>query len=271
MRLEGKIAMVTGGVTGLGKTVALRLAAEGAKVACVGVDVIDAQHSQYESRNIGGYAAAKEVVAELQTKGSDAIAIETDVTKWVQVEGMVKQTVAAFGRVDIVVNCAGIITFYYVSDLSEADWDSVMAVNAKGTFLVNKAAAAQMQKQGGGKIINISSIAGKRGNPGTAHYAASKFAVLGFTQALAKEVARDNITVNAICPGIIGTQMWKLLSIARALPGETEQQSYERIVRDRIPQGVEQTGEDIAEAVVFLAVSDHVTGQSIVVDGGATA
>jgi len=271
VRLDDKVAIVTGGGTGIGKAVAMRLAEEGVKIVVAGADVINTPYCQYESRSIGGYTAAKEVATELQNNGHDTIAIKADVTKYMQVQELVKQTVASFHRVDIVVNCAGIITFRYVSELSEEDWDSVMAVNAKGTFLVNKVAAAQMQKQGGGKIINISSIAGKRGSSGLAHYTASKFAVIGFTQALAKEVAKDNITVNALCPGIIGTQMWKLLSRARALPGETKEQSYQRNIRDLIPQGVPQTGEDIAEAVVFLAVSDHVTGQSITIDGGATA
>ena len=271
MRLDNKVAIVTGGGTGIGKAVAMRLAEEGARIVAAGADVISTPYCQYESKNIGGYTSAKEVAAGLRNNGHDAIAMEADVTKYVQVQELIKQTVASFHGVDIVVNCAGIITFHYVSELSEEDWDSVMAVNAKGTFLVNKVAAAQMQKQGGGKIINISSISGRRGSSGLAHYTASKFAVIGFTQSLAKEVAKDNITVNVICPGIIGTQMWNLLSRAHVLSGETKEQSYQRIIRDLIPQGVPQTGGDIAEAVVFLAVSDHVTGQSITIDGGATA
>jgi meso-butanediol dehydrogenase/(S,S)-butanediol dehydrogenase/diacetyl reductase len=270
MRLKDKVVVVTGGGTGIGKAIAQRFASEGTKVALVGADRINVSRSHYGGGNIGGYTAARGVAAEISQKG-EAIAIEADVTNYEQVQAMVSKTVSTFGNLDIVVNCAGIITFGFVKDLSEEDWDSVMAVNAKGTFLVCKAAVTQMLNQGSGRIINISSMAGKTGGAGTAHYAASKAAVIAFTQGFAKEVAKNNITVNAICPGIIGTQMWKLLSGARAFPGETDEQAYQRIVQNRIPQGVPQTGDDIAEAAVFLALSPHVTGQAIVVDGGATA
>jgi meso-butanediol dehydrogenase/(S,S)-butanediol dehydrogenase/diacetyl reductase len=269
MRLQGKVALVTGGGTGIGKGVAKRLAQEGAVLAIGGVEVLSSAFNQNGAKNVGGFTAAKELVNSLSEECVNAIAIECDVTNKGQVESMISETAAHFGRLDLVVHCAGVITAKKVADLTEEDWDSIMTTNAKGTFLVNQAAAAQMKKQGGGKIINFSSIAGKTGYAGMAHYSASKFAVIGFTQALAKELIREHITVNAVCPGIVGTQMWKMLAKEFALPGETEEHSYQRNVNAMIPQGEPQTAEDMAEAVVFLAVSDHVTGQAISVDGGA--
>jgi meso-butanediol dehydrogenase/(S,S)-butanediol dehydrogenase/diacetyl reductase len=269
MRLQGKVALVTGGGTGIGKGISKRLAQEGAKLAIAGIDMVSSAFNQTGTTNMGGYTAAKELAKSLSQDGVSAIAIECDVTKKSQVELMINKTVAHFGRVDLVVHCAGAITAKKVADLTEEDWDVIMDTNAKGTFLVDQAAAAQMKKQGGGKIINTGSIAAKIGLAGIAHYTASKFAVTGFTQALAKELIRDHITVNSICPGIVGTQMWTMLSKDFALPGETEEQSYQRNVAAMIPQGEPQTAEDMAEAVMFFAVSDHVTGQSISVDGGA--
>ena len=269
MRLQGKVAAVTGGGTGIGKGVSQRLALEGARLAIVGADVLSSAFNQKGAKNVGGFTAARELAKSLSEGGVSAIAIECDVTQKNQVESMINGIVAHFGRIDLVVHCAGVITAKKVVDLTEEDWDSVMTTNAKGTFLVDQAAAAQMMKQGGGKIINFSSIAGKTGYAGTAHYSASKFAVIGFTEALAKELIQDHITVNAVCPGIVGTQMWKMLARDFALPGESDEQSYQRNVAAMIPQGEPQTEEDMAEAVMFLALSDHVTGQAIGVDGGA--
>lgn len=246
-----------------------RLAREGAQLAIVGIGVISSIFNQNRAKNVGGYTAAKELAKSLSKEGVGAIAIECDVTNKGHVESMINETAAHFGRVDLVVRCAGVITAKKVADLTAEDWDSIMTTNAKGTFLVDQAAAAQMKKQGGGKIINFSSIAGKTAYAGIAHYSASKFAVIGFTQALAKELIRDHITVNAVCPGIVGTQMWKMLAKEFALPGESEEQSYQRNIGAMIPQGEPQTEEDMAEAIMFLAVSDHVTGQAISVDGGA--
>ena len=144
-----------------------------------------------------------------------------------------------------------------------------MDVNVKGTFLVNKAAVIQLRAQGtGGQIVNIASVAGKFGTATLSHYCASKFAVVGFTNALAKEVAREGITVNCICPGIVGTQMWTMLNDAFAEPGETPEQAYARAVERFIPQGIPQTEEDMAGLALYLVNAPHVTGQAINLDGG---
>jgi len=269
MELKGKVALVTGGGTGIGKGVVELLAREGASIAIAAADIVKTSANQYGSKNIGGYTAAKAVVEDLRKKGINAIAIETDVTDSNSVQKMIDKTVETFGKLDILVNVAGVITCKNVIDLTEDDWDSIMTTNAKGTFLTNQAAVKQMKKQGtGGRIVNFASIAGKTGYPGLAHYCASKFAVVGFTNALAKEVAKDNITVNAVAPGIVLTEMWMRLRKDWALPNETEEESYKRNVTSMIPQGTDQTPEDMAKAVLFFIMSPHVTGQTVNVDGG---
>lgn len=265
--LAGKVALITGGGTGIGKGIALAFARHGMKIAVAGLDHAPSDANQYGGRNIGGYAAAKSVAQEI---GGDAIAIDADVADPNAVDAMFAQTIGQFGRVDIVVNGAGVITARPIEAMSADEWDNIMGVNAKGTFLVNKAAVVQMRTQGGGgRIINIASIAGKFGTATLTHYCASKFAVVGFTNALAKEVAREGITVNCICPGIVGTQMWTLLNDAFAEPGETPEQAYARAIDRYVPQGVAQTEEDMAELALYLVNAPHVTGQALNVDGGA--
>lgn len=265
--LAGKVALVTGGGTGIGKGIAERFGREGMKVAVAGLEQAKSTATQYFGRKLGGYSAAKAVAKAI---GNDAIAIEADVTERAQVEAMVAETVAAFGRLDVLVNCAGLVTARPIAEMTEEEWDSILEVNLKGTFLTNQAAVIQMRRQGGGgRIINLASIAGKFGTATLTHYCASKFGVIGFTNALAKEVAREGITVNAICPGVVGTQMWTLLNKAFAQPGETPEQTYARAIDRYIPQGVEQTEEDMADMAVFLANAPHVTGQAFNVDGGA--
>ena len=265
--LAGKVALITGGGTGIGKGIALGFARAGMKIALAGLEHAPGAENQYESAHIGGYSAAQAVAAEL---GGDTLAIEADVTDATAVDAMVARTVERFGRLDVAVNSAGVITACPIAEMSEAAWDSIMDVNAKGTFLVNRAAVMRMRAQGGGgRIINIASVAGKFGTATLTHYCASKFAVVGFTNALAKEVAREGITVNCICPGIVGTQMWTLLNDAFAEPGETPERAYARAIDRFIPQGIPQTGEDMAALALYLVNAPHVTGQAINLDGGA--
>ncbi len=265
--LAGKVALITGGGTGIGKGIAERFGREGMKLALAGLENAKSSATQYFGRKLGGYTAAKEVARSI---GNNAIAIEADVTERGQVQAMVEKTIQAFGWLDVLVNCAGLVTARPIAEMTDDEWDSILDVNLKGTFLTNQAAVIQMRNQGGSRrIINLASVADKFGTATLTHYCTSKFGVIGFTNALAKEVAREDITVNAICPGIVGTQMWTLLNAAFAQPGETPEQVYARAVNTYIPQGVEQTNEDMADMAVFLATAPHVTSQAINVDGGA--
>jgi meso-butanediol dehydrogenase/(S,S)-butanediol dehydrogenase/diacetyl reductase len=268
MRLEGKVAIVTGGGRGIGRGIALSLAKEGADIAIVETDTVDSASNQYGVREINGYQNAQEVVGEIQALGRRAIAIKADVSKWDQAQAMVKQTLDDLGQVDICVNNAGVVHVTPVEAMEEDAWDLMMDVNAKGVFFGCKAVIPHMKQRGGGRIINIASIAGKNGFPTLAHYCASKFAVVGFTNALAKELSRDNITVNAICPGIVWTQMWKVLADLWKNPGESVEESWKRNLDQIIPQGRDQTPEDIGDLAVYFATSENVTGQAANVDGG---
>lgn len=268
MKLEGKVALVTGGSRGIGRGIAMALAGEGADVALVDTDVVDNEHNQYGVARINGYQAATQVVGEIQALGRRAIAVQADVTKWDQVQAMVRETVDKLGRLDISVHNAGVISVVPVEEMTEAAYDLVMDVNVKGVFLCCKAVIPQMKKQGGGKIINTASIGGKNAFATLAHYCASKFAVVGFTNALAKELCGDNITVNAICPGIVRTAMWDLLADVWKQPGETVEQSWERNIKALVPLGRGQTPADMGALAVFFATNDNVTGQAFNIDGG---
>ncbi len=267
----GKVALITGGGTGIGKGIAEGFADTGMKLALAGLEEAKGPENQYGGRHLGGYTAAREVAEAI---GAEAIAIDADVTDAASVEAMMAQAVERFGRVDVVVNAAGIVTVRPIAEMSEADWDATMDVNIKGTFLVNKAAVIQMRAQSGapegGRIINLSSTSGKMGEAWLTHYCASKFAVVGFTSALAREVAREKITVNCICPGIVGTQMWTMLNQDLADPGETPEETYARWVDVLIPQGEPQTVADMAQMALYLVSAPHVTGQALAVDGGST-
>lgn len=184
---------------------------------------------------------------------------------------MVTNTVTDMKRLDIAVNNSGVITINPVIDLTEQEWDHVHDVNIKGVFLCCQAQLGPMKAQQHGRIINIASIAGKIGFPQLAHYSATKFVVVGFSNGLAKEVAQEGITVNAICPGIVGTGMWRGeqgLAGRWKEEGETEEQSWERHQKTLLPQGEAQTAEDIGDLAVYIANASHVTGQAIAVDRG---
>jgi meso-butanediol dehydrogenase/(S,S)-butanediol dehydrogenase/diacetyl reductase len=251
-RLSGRAAFVTGASRGIGRGIALALANEGASVIVTDIEA----------------AAVESVADEIRISGGRAESRVVDVTKWTELVALVADVERQFGQLDIAVNCAGVISVAAVEDITEAEWDRVMDINAKGVFLSCKAAVSAMKRNSFGRIINISSVSGKDGYPKLAHYSASKYAVLGFTNSLAKEVARDGITVNAICPGVVRTQMWDMLSKEFKEHGETLEQSWQRQVLEFVPQGQPQTPEQIGDLAVYLVLAPSITGQSINIDGG---
>lgn len=242
-KLEGKVALVTGGARGIGKAICERLAQEGASLAIVDImqEVADA------------------TAAEFKAKGIKAAAFSANVAKPEDADNTVKAVIEEFGRIDILVNNAGITRDTLLMRMSEADWDAVIDVNLKGTFNFIKAAMRPMMKNRYGKIVNVSSVVGRMGNAGQANYSASKAGVIGLTKTAAKELATRNVNVNAVAPGYIQTDMTK------NLPDQAKD-AFMLVTPMQRPG----SAEDVANVVYFLCSpdSDYVTGQVINVDGG---
>src|SRR5271163_1988408 len=268
MELKGKNAIVTGAARGIGRGIVLKLAAAGANVALVDLGSPADRALTY---NLAAQTDLNRTVEEARGLGVKAIPILADVTRFADLERMATEVVAKLGAIDILVNNAGIIAVGPVSDFAEDAWDRVMAVNAKGPFLCAKACIPHMAKNREGAIVNIASVAGKTGHAGVAAYCASKFAVVGFTQALAEELGPANIRVNAVCPGFLRTAMWT--DVLNKVPGLLgvggNEDNLTAVSRQNTFLKREQTPEDIGEAVVYLARADNVSGVALNVAGGA--
>ena len=245
--LEGSVALVTGASRGIGAVVAARLAEAGAKV---GVNYL-ANHD-----------AAAEVVDSIKHRGGDALLLGGNIAREDAAAAVVKQAVDEWGHIDILVNNAGVNRDRLLMRMSSDDWDQVLDVDLKGAFLCTRYVIPHLVRQHSGRIINISSVVGISGNPGQANYAAAKAGLIGFTKAVAREVASRNVTVNALAPGYIATGMVEQLS----------EDTRQRIL-DRIPMARFGSPEDVAEAVLFLCGqgAGYITGQVLTIDGGMIA
>ena len=243
MILKDKVSIITGGARGIGKAIALRLAKEGSHIAIcdVNTEVLAAAHK------------------EIQALGVEVLSDMVDVTKTDDVKNFIQKTLDKFGKINILINNAGITRDGLLVRMNEADWDAVLNVNLKGTFNCTKAAAKVMMKQRSGKIVNIASIIGMTGNAGQANYAASKGGVIAFTKSVAKELAPRNINVNAIAPGFIETEM------TAKLPEDVKQG-----IMKLVPMAKWGSAGDVADVAMFLVsdASAYITGQVVRVDGG---
>ena len=245
--LDGRVALVTGASRGIGAAIAYRLAQAGAKV---GVNYLTNRDS------------ANGVVESITAEGGEALLVQGDVSQPDSAEAAVKLVVGQWERIDILVNNAGINRDRLLLRMSPEDWDQVVDVDLRGAFLCTRHVLPHLIRQRQGRIVNISSVVGISGNPGQANYAAAKAGLIGFTKAVAREVASRNVTVNALAPGYVTTGMVEDLS------EETRQQ-----ILSRIPMGRFGTPEDVAETVAFLCGdgASYITGQVLTVDGGLIA
>ena len=245
--LEGQVALVTGSSRGIGAVVARRFAEAGAKVAL-----------NYNAR----VAEATEVMDSITTGGGDAMLIAGDISDEVSAQETIKAVIERFGRIDILINNAGIHRDRLLLRMTSADFDEVLQVNLRGAFLCTKYVMPHFIRQHYGRVINMSSVVGLTGNPGQANYAAAKAGLIGFTKAVAREVASRNVTVNAVAPGYIATGMVEDL---------TDEQRHQ--ILERIPMGRFGTSEDVAETILFLSSkgAGYLTGQVLTIDGGLIA
>lgn len=255
LRFQDKVVVVTGGSRGIGRAIAERFAREGARV-CVAANE----------------PQVHETADALRASGAQALSVVVDVTSAGQVKALYAQVARELGEVDISVQNAGVITVARLEDLTEGEWDKIMAVNTKGVFLCCQEAALRMRAAGKpGRLINTASGQARQGFIYTPHYAASKFGVVGITQSLAKELAKTGITVNAFCPGIITTDMWAYNDEAWGkLMGDYQPGELMAEWIEGIPMGRAGTGDDVAGLVTFFASDDaaYITGQTVNVDGG---
>ncbi|MFO0883025.1 MAG: 3-oxoacyl-[acyl-carrier-protein] reductase [Pirellulales bacterium] len=243
--LRGQVAVVTGASQGLGKVIAESLAKSGARVAAV-------------ARNAEKLA---QTVANIQAAGGQAEAFSCDVKDGAAVDALMNKLAEEWGKIDILVNNAGITRDTLLPVMSDADWDDVIETNLRGMFVFSRAAARLMMRARYGRIINMSSVSGIMGNAGQTNYSASKAGMIGFTRSLSRELAKRKITINAICPGFIASDMTKVLG--DAVLDE---------VKKRIPANRVGQPEDVATCVLFLAspAASYITGQILTVDGGMT-
>jgi len=243
MGLEGRVALITGAARGIGRAIAFRLVSQGVRVAIGDLLEEEGRRTQEEAESASG----------------EAMFVPLDVANEAAAKQAIQQVVERWGRLDILINNAGITRDRLLLRLAEQEWDAVLDVNLKGAYICSRAALPHMLRQRWGRIVSTSSVVGLTGNPGQTNYAASKAGLIGFTKSLAREVATRNITVNAVAPGYIATEMVKTLS-----------EDLQKAILERIPLGRFGTPEDVADVVAFLCSekASYITGHVINVDGG---
>jgi len=244
MEQDHKVALVTGASRGIGAAIAARLVQDGFSVVI-----------NYKNNSESAVA----LVRSINQAGGRAVAIGADVANSGEVAEMISEAIERFGRIDVLVNNAGVVRDGLVQNMTEENWDKVINTNLKGVFICSKAVLKVMRRQHGGRIINIASIVGQQGRRGQANYAAAKAGIIGFSKSVAREVASRNITANAVAPGFIQTRMTDVLP-----------DNIKTKLKEQIPMGRLGLPEDIANTVVFLAsdAASYITGQTIAVDGG---
>jgi len=255
MTLKDRVAIVTGGGNGIGRSICINMAKEGARV--IAGDIIQ--------------EAALETVDTIKKEGGDALALKMDVTQKSEVQAVTADVLRTYGRIDVLVNNAGMDKKGGITELEESTWDMLMDLNLKGLFLCTQAVIPSMIEKRYGRIVNISSMAGKTGEPLTSPYCATKFGVIGFTQSVALEVGKYNITVNAVCPGPVDTDLIKnSVAQSAAIKGMKPEDFLQEFFIQPTPLGRIAQPEDVARAVIFLASdsAEFITGSSLNVSGG---
>jgi NAD(P)-dependent dehydrogenase (short-subunit alcohol dehydrogenase family) len=249
MQLQGKVAIITGAATGIGRATALLFAREGASVVVADINEYDAQRT----------------VADIEDQGADARFVQTDVSQAEDMQALMERAAEEMGGIDVIVNNAGAQRSGAVTEFEESEWDLLMRVNPRSCFLGAKYGVPYLRERGGGSIVNVSSLAGLKGGPGMTAYSASKGAIIAFTRALAEELSPDNIRANSVCPGWIDTPFNE--PAIEFMGGRAQQ---EEMVKQTVPLKRQGTPEEIAPGILYLAsdASSYVTGQELVIDGG---
>jgi meso-butanediol dehydrogenase/(S,S)-butanediol dehydrogenase/diacetyl reductase len=271
MDITGRTVIVTGAARGIGRAIAEAFGREGARVVVADLGSLARGGSGEWAYRLSSRDDLDTTAEHIRRLGAEALAVELDVTDAASCQATVDAARKTFGGVDVLVNNAGLVKLGTIANFEERDWDKLFAVNTKGVFLASRAAIPTMTERGGGVIVNIASAAGKRGYLGLGAYCATKFGVIGLTQAMAQELAGVGIRVNAICPGLLATAMWMdhlSVGVGLAFGKEPGREAFEAFVAQNTPLKREQLPEDVAEAALYLTRAENVTGISLNVAGG---